>query len=97
MSYIEVCQPDGTYYTTLEKVGTKSEYDYYRVMTESFGKLFFINKESYEKWCEESRIETEKRGGFRSGSCYSKHVEHANDDEFVIIEEYVVEQNGEIA
>ena len=99
MSYIEVVQPDGTSYATLFKAGSKDERQFYRVMTERWGKLFFDSRNTYERWSHSGRANSERRGYFlnsRRQAVQSSQVIDDAQEEFVIIEEYVVEENGEI-
>lgn len=98
MSYIEIAQPDGTSFSTLIKAGSQEETQFFRVITERFGKLWFDSRETYEQWCSTGRIATERRGYFQSGPRHASQIETNNEaqDEFVIIEEYVVEENGDV-
>lgn len=100
MSYIEVVQPDGTAYATLFKAGSKEERQFCRVMTERWGKLFFDSRETYDRWCSSGgRANSERRGHFPSSRRHTAQPTQVNEDgqeEFVIIEEYVVEENGEV-
>jgi hypothetical protein len=99
MSYIEVVQPDGTAYATLFKVGSNDERQFCRVMTERWGKLFFDSRETYDRWCSSGRANSERRGHFPSSRRHTAQPTQVNEDgqeEFVIIEEYVVEENGEV-
>ena len=99
MSYIEVAQPDGTSYATTLKVGSNDERQFCRVMTERWGKLFFESEDKYHQWCRSGRANTERRGHFPSSRRQTAPTTQVNEDgqeEFVIIEEYVVEENGEV-
>lgn len=99
MSYIEVAQPDGTAYATSFKAGSNDERRFFRVMTERWGKLFFDSEETYHRWCSSGRANTERRGHFPSSRRQAAQPTQLNEDgqeEFVIIEEYVVEENGEV-
>jgi hypothetical protein len=99
MSYIEVVQPDGTAYATLFKMGSKDERQYWRVMTERWGKLFFDSRDAYDRWCSTGRANSERRGHFPSSRRHTAQPTQLNEEgqeEFVIIEEYVVEENGDI-
>lgn len=98
MSYIDIAQPDGTAFSTLIKAGSQEEKQFFRVITERFGKLWFDSRDAYEQWCAVGRVATERRGYFQSGPRHASQVEVNTDtqDEFVIIEEYVVEENGDI-
>ena len=98
MSYIDIAQPDGTAFSTLIKAGSQEKKQFFRVITERFGKLWFDSRDAYEQWCAVGRVATERRGYFQSGPRHASQVEVNTDtqDEFVIIEEYVVEENGDI-
>lgn len=43
-------QPSGYRRKTEHLVGSKNELQYYRVMTESHGKLFFDSEDEYHQW-----------------------------------------------
>ena len=98
MVYIGVVDGQGTQYQTNDRIGSAAEREYFRVMTEDYGKLYFHSEDSYHQWCTTSRESTDRRGGFVAGRPYATApvVEGTNADEFVIIEEYVVEENGTV-
>ena len=48
--YITVMHADGSNRTVAEAVGSQHEQKYYRVMTETHGKLFFDSKQQYAQW-----------------------------------------------
>ena len=90
MSFIEVVRSNGTNYITSDKVGSKEEYKYFRVMTERWGKLFFNCEEDYTKWCEGSRKQNEINGCFTSAKYYYDNAFDDCDD-VMIIEAYSVD------
>ena len=98
MSYIEVVQPDGTAYATLFKAGSKEERQFCCVMTERASS--FDSRETHDRWCSSGgRANSERRGHFPSSRRHTAQPTQVNEDgqeEFVIIEEYVVEENGEV-
>ena len=99
MSYIQVVQSDGTAYATSFKVGSNDERQFFRVMTEHWGKLFFDSENTYNQWCSSGRANSERRGHFPSSRRQAAQITQLNEDgqdEFVIIEESVVEENGEV-
>lgn len=90
MSFIEVVRSNGTTHLTSDKVGSKEEFKYFRVMTERWGKLYFHSEEDYKKWCAESRRQNEINGHFTSAKYYFDNTIEDNDD-VMIIEAYTVE------
>jgi hypothetical protein len=89
MTYIEIVRPNGTCYTTSEKVGTAAETDLFRVITERWGKIFFTSEEGYNKWCAKGR-ERNETTGFIANATY--HLDTAFEDatDAVVIEAYTV-------
>ena len=56
-----VTQPNGKLYETAHSIGVKDhESQYFRVMTEKWGKLFFYSKEDYDRWCRTGRRDNER-------------------------------------
>lgn len=89
MSYIEVVRPNGTCYGTTDKIGSLAEKDYFTVMTERWGKLFFSTEEHYQRWCLEGRKQNEINGCFTSAKYYFDNAFEGND-ELMIVEAYQV-------
>ena len=90
MSYIEVVRPNGTCYSTTDKIGSVAEESYFTVMTERWGKLFFSTEEHYQRWCLEGRRQNEINGCFTSAKYYFDNSIEGND-ELMIVEAYQVE------
>jgi hypothetical protein len=56
-----VTQPNGKLYETAHSIGVKDhESQYFRIMTEKWGKLFFYSKEDYDRWCRTGRRDNER-------------------------------------
>ncbi len=53
--YIYATQPSGQLNPTDHVVGSVEEKNYYRVMTEKHGKLFFHSDSDYQKWSQNGR------------------------------------------
>ena len=56
MKYIEMLSHTGVAVMTTDQVGTPQEKQYYRVITEHAGKLFFSSEDEYLRWIENGRL-----------------------------------------
>lgn len=93
MSLIEIVRPNGTCYTTTEKMGSLAENNYFTVMTERWGKLFFTSEEYYRRWCREGRRQNERNGCFMNAKYYFENS-FAENDELLIVEAYQVDEKA---
>ena len=50
-----VMQTNGRLLETGHLIGGRAEYEFFRVMTERWGKLFFYSEEEYSRWCRNGR------------------------------------------
>ena len=91
MTFIEVVRPNGTCYSTSDKVGSKAEEKYCTVMTERWGKLFFTSEDYYHRWCVEGRKQNEINGCFTNAKYYFDNSLGDGDGDIMIEEAYQVE------
>lgn len=89
MPFIEVVRPNGTCYQSTEKIGSSAEKNYFTVMTERWGKLFFVSKEYYNRWVKEGRRQNSINGCITSAKYYFDNSFEGND-ELMIVEAYHV-------
>lgn len=79
--YIHVMQPAGYLRPTEDVVGSKSELNYYRVMTEKYGKLFFDSENDYLEWRGQRRVvDDDRKRSLQRGrrrSVVDSHSAHA--------------------
>lgn len=100
---IQTVQMNGSLYVTDKRMGTPEEREFYTVMTERWGKLYFDSKGTYYRWCRQGRRRNNELGRFlrprqRDPQRFrDEEREGLGDDgggtgdDMVIIEEYVVE------
>ena len=87
MPFIKMTTANGTTIPTADVVGSRAELHYYRVMTELYGKLFFLTPKEYALWNKKGRqmsdtVETVVRRSYavkKEGEEGSWNVPH-NDD-----------------
>jgi hypothetical protein len=60
MKTIPAMQPNGRYRATEHRIGSSGEHNFFRVMTEKHGKLFFDSKDDYLKWSTYGRFITNR-------------------------------------
>jgi hypothetical protein len=89
MTFIDIVRPNGTCYTTSEKVGSGAESDLFRVITERWGKLFFTSEECYHRWCSSGREKNQSKGFFTNAT-YHFDTTYEDATDAVIIEAYKV-------
>lgn len=89
MPFIEVVRPNGTCYQTTEKVGSLAEKNYFTVITERWGKLFFTSQDYYNRWVKEGRRQNSINGCITSAKYYFDSSFEGNDD-LMIVEAYHV-------
>ena len=90
MTYIDIVRPNGTCYTTSERVGSAAEADLFRVITERWGKLFFTSEEGYNRWCAKGRARNQTTGFFANATYHSDTAFEDAASDAVIIEAYTV-------
>ena len=98
---IEVTQSNGRrFFSAGRYIGrAEDEKEYYTVMTEKHGKLYFDSHRCYKQWCAHGRKHRRDVDTFRMAHQTQKPAEEeqvvvAEDDEMMIVEEYTVEEYG---
>lgn len=94
---IELTQPNGRrFFAAGRVIGRRAdEKQYFTVMTEKHGKLFFDSRRCYEQWCNYGRkhrrdVDTHQMAAQKP----EEQVAVAEEDDMVIVEEYTVEEYG---
>lgn len=100
MPYIRVVQPNGTYLQTDYLVGSTREREYFSVMTERWGKIFFDKGSAYRRWKRSGRAKNLSLGYFINATkrLQREMIQDAMLDpteDAVIVEEYTVVDSEE--
>lgn len=93
MAFIEIVRSNGTSYTTTEKIGSKAEKNYFTVMTERWGKLFFTSKKHYQCWTTEGRKQNDKNGCIMNAEYYFENSQEGGENDLMIVEAYQVNED----
>ena len=92
MAFIEIVRGNGTSYTTTEKIGSTAEKNYFTVMTERWGKLFFTSEKHYRCWDREGRRQNERNGCIMNAEYYFENSLDGEND-LMIVEAYQVNED----
>ena len=93
---ISIVQPNGTVHGSQKYCGTADEHQYFKVITERWGKIFFESRGKYRQWCRNGRRRNEDSGRFfpsrdhGMGRLSSEEEKKDTTQEPEYIEEYTV-------
>ena len=93
MVTISIVQPNGTVHGSQKYCGTADEHQYFKVITERWGKLFFESRGKYRQWCRNGSQRNEDSGRFfpsRNRGMEKLSSEEEEKKEHEYIEEYTV-------
>ena len=95
MPCIEVLSHDGVNILTNDSVGSQREKQYFRVMTEDRGKLFFVSKAEYTKWCHRGRPYSEAKSGTKYNITLPHERKNNSEAGVPSFDDYAYEENEE--